>query len=102
LKKIFRLPLIICLLSCSLFGQNIAVDAPKILLKDIGFSLIFSGEFGDNTVYLLSINGQNFKPDQITGKKLFFSKIKISETGTHLVSLSNESGFLDILQSPIN
>ena len=102
MKEIFRLPLIICLLSCSLFGQNIAVDAPKTLLKNIGFNLVFSGEFDDNTAYLLSISGQNFKPDQVTGEKLFFSKIKISETGTHLVSLSNESGFLDILQSPIN
>jgi len=92
MKEIFRLPLIICLLSCSLFGQNIAVDAPKTLLKNIGFNLVFSGEFDDNTAYLLSISGQNFKPDQITGEKLFFSKIKISETGTHSVSLSNESG----------
>ena len=94
MKEIFRLPLIICLLSCSLFGQNIIVDAPKTLLNNIGFIFIFSGKFDDNTDYLLSISGQIFKPDQITSEKLFFSKIKVSETGTHSVSLSNNLGVL--------
>ena len=94
MKEIFRLPLIICLLSCSLFGQNIIVDAPKTLLNNIGFNFIFSGKFDDNTDYLLSISGQIFKPDQITSEKLFFSKIKVSETGTHSVSLSNNLGVL--------
>ena len=74
-KEIFRLPLIACLFSCSLFSQNITLDTPKIILKDVGFSLVFSGEFDGNTAYLLSINRQNFKPDQITSEKLFFDKI---------------------------
>ena len=77
MKEIFRLHLIACLFSCSLFSQNITIDAPKIILKDMGFGLVFSGEFDGDTDYLLSINGQNFKPDQITSEKLFFDKIKI-------------------------
>ena len=66
MKEIFRLPLIICLLSCSLFGQNLSADAPKLLSINIGFNLVFSGEFDDNAAYLLSISGPNFKPAQIT------------------------------------
>ena len=94
MKEIFRLPLIACLFSCSLFSQDITTDAPKIILKDVGFGLVFSGKFDGGTGYLLSINGQNFKPDQITSEKLFFNKIKISETGTHSVSLLNELGVI--------
>ena len=92
MKEIYRLHLIACLFSCSLFSQNITIDAPKVILKDLGFDLVFSGKFDSGTDYLLSINGQGFKPDQTTSEKLFFRKIKISETGTCSVSLSNESG----------
>ena len=94
MKEIFRLHLIACLFSCSLFSQNITIDAPKIILKDLGFGLVFSGKFDGGTGYLLSINGQNFKPDQITSEKLFFNKIKISKTGTHSFSLLNELGVI--------
>ena len=43
MKEIFRLPLIAYLFSCSIFSQNITIDAPKIILKDTAVDAICHG-----------------------------------------------------------
>lgn len=67
------------LLSIPLFGENISVDAPRVVLKNIEFNVSYSGDFSEQDSFALLVNGIIFSPSSITDGKVHFNQISISE-----------------------
>lgn len=67
------------LLSIPLFGENISVDAPRVVLKNIEFNVSYSGDFSEQDSFALLLNGIIFSPSSITDGKVHFNQISISE-----------------------
>ena len=67
------------LLSIPLFGENISVDAPRVVLKNIEFNVSYSGDFSEQDSFALLVNGIIFSPSNITDGKVHFNQISISE-----------------------
>ena len=66
-------------LSIPLFGENISVDAPRVVLKNIEFNVSYSGDFSEQYSFALLVNGIIFSPSSITDGKVHFNQISISE-----------------------
>ena len=67
------------LLSIPLFGENISVEAPRVVLKNIEFNVSYSGDFSEQDSFALLVNGIIFSPSNITDGKVHFNQISISE-----------------------
>jgi len=67
------------LLSIPLFGENISVEAPRVVLKNIEFNVSYSGDFSEQDSFALLVNGIIFSPSSITDGKVHFNQISISE-----------------------
>jgi len=74
-----------------LFGNNITVDAPKILLKNVGFSISFSGSFSPNDSYILTNNGKTYPPSRVTTSNIKFDDIITHTLGTVSFELEKNS-----------
>ena len=74
-----------------LIGNNISTDAPKILLKNIGFSISFSGDFGINELYTLNHNGKTYTPTLVTNSKIKFENINTDALGNASFELEKNS-----------
>tara|TARA_A100001015_G_C14444386_1_gene501710 strand:- start:91 stop:501 length:411 start_codon:yes stop_codon:yes gene_type:complete len=83
IKLIFICPFI--------FGNQIKVSAPKIILQNISFNLTFSGSFPKDNQYTLKVNNANFFPEKQTGGEISFDKIKVLENGKATFVLYQES-----------
>ncbi|MBT4752991.1 MAG: hypothetical protein HOO07_04955, partial [Candidatus Marinimicrobia bacterium] len=66
-------------LSIPLFGENISVEAPRVVLKNIEFNVSYSGDFSEQDSFALLVNGIIFSPSSITDGKVHFNQISISE-----------------------
>ena len=74
-----------------LIGNDISTDAPKILLKNIGFSISFSGDFGINELYTLNHNGKTYTPTLVTNNKIKFENINTDALGNASFELEKNS-----------
>ena len=77
-----------------LTGNNIEVNAPKILLENVDFSISFNGDFSKNESYTLDLNGTKNFPSVVTKNNISFDNIKIDALGN--VSLKLEKNGLSI------
>lgn len=66
-------------LSIPLFGENISVEAPRVVLKNIEFNVSYSGDFSEQDSFALLVNGIIFSPSSIKDGKVHFNQISISE-----------------------
>ncbi len=74
-----------------LVAQEVSIDAPKIVLKAIDFTITAQGSFADSVNYSLSVNGQNISPTQASETSLTFKDISVNETGSHTFSLKSQT-----------
>ena len=92
----FKKFLVILLPIQILIGSNITIDAPKILLKNVSFSISFNGDFGKNESYTLDHNGKTFSPSIVTNNKIKFDNINTDALGD--VSFDLEKNSLKIFE----
>jgi len=79
LMKIFAYKTIIgILMSFFLFGQDITVDAPRVVLKNIKFNIVYSGNFLQKDGVSLLVNGRTVSPSSITNESAHFNQISLS------------------------
>jgi len=78
MKNFFHKTIIIILFFISIYGQDISVDAPKIILKNIPFKISFTGEMLNNDSIFLFVNDTAFTPNKVSEKTILFNKITIS------------------------
>ena len=64
-----------------LIGNDITSDAPKILLKNVDFSISFSGSFDPDDSFALDHNGKTYYPFIITNDKVKFKDINTDGLG---------------------
>ena len=70
-----------------LFGQAITVDAPRVVLNNIEFNIVYSGNFSQNNDVFLLINGRTIFPSSITNESAYFKQISVSENGNVSIQL---------------
>ena len=88
LMKIFAYKTIIGIfMSLFLFGQNITVDAPRVVLKNIEFNIVYSGNFLEKDGVSLLVNDRTVSPSSITNKSAHFNQISLSESGDVSIQL---------------
>ena len=76
---------------CFIHGNQIKVDAPKIILQNIPFKITFSGNFSEEDKYHLLLNQNTFSPEEQTEKTISFNNITVSKTGALSLVLNQES-----------
>ena len=64
-----------------LFGQAITVDAPRVVLNNIEFNIVYSGNFSQKDGVSLLVNGRTISPSSITNESAHFNQISLSESG---------------------
>lgn len=69
-----------------LFGQAITVDAPRVVLNNIEFNIVYSGNFSQTDDVSLLVNGRTVFPSSITNELAYFNQISVSEGGMFLFS----------------
>ena len=74
-----------------LFGNDINVDAPKILLKNVGFSISFIGSFSPDESFTLNHNGKTYSPSSVTNSKIKFENINTDALGNVSFELEKNS-----------
>ena len=79
-----------------LIGNNITIDAPKILLKNVGFNISFIGSFNPDESFTLHHNGKTFSPSIVTNNKIKFDIINTDALGD--VSFDLEKNSLKIFE----
>ena len=63
----------------TLSGQSISsVNAPKIILENIEFSITYSGEFNINDSYKLECNGTKYLPANTGSEQIKFKNLSVS------------------------
>ena len=82
-----------------LIGNNITIDAPKILLKNVGFNISFIGSFNPDESFTLHHNGKTFSPSIVTNNKIKFDNINTDALGD--VSFDLEKNSLKIFELKI-
>ncbi len=81
----------IVFISCFIHGNQIKVEAPKIILQNIPFKITFYGYFSEESKYHLDLNQNIFFPEKQTNKTISFSNITVSKTGALPFVLNQES-----------
>ena len=76
---------------CFIHGNQIKVDAPKIILQNIPFKITFSGNFSEKDKYHLLLNQNIFSPEKQTEKTISFSNVIVSKAGSLSLVLKQES-----------
>jgi len=76
---------------CFVSGNQIKVDTPKIILKNIPFEVTFSGNFLQDSEYTLNLNQNKFFPEKQTKTSLLFNNVLIAKTGNFPFVLTHES-----------
>ena len=79
-----------------LIGNNITIDAPKILLKNVGFNISFIGSFNPDESFTLHHNGKTFSPSSVTNNKIKFDNVNTDALGD--VSFNLEKNSLKIFK----
>ena len=74
-----------------LIGNNITIDAPKILLKNVGFNISFIGSFNPDDSFTLKHNGKIFSPSSVTNSKIKFENITTDALGNASFELEKNS-----------
>ena len=74
-----------------LIGNNITIDAPKILLKNVGFNISFIGSFNPDDSFTLNHNGKIFSPSSVTNSKIKFENITTDALGNAPFELEKNS-----------
>ena len=74
-----------------LIGNNITIDAPKILLKNVGFNISFIGSFNPDDSFTLNHNGKIFSPSSVTNSKIKFENITTDALGNASFKLEKNS-----------
>ena len=74
-----------------LIGNNITIDAPKILLKNVGFNISFIGSFNPDDSFTLNHNGKIFSPSSVTNSKIKFENITTDALGNASFELEKNS-----------
>jgi len=74
-----------------LIGNNITIDAPKILLKNVGFNISFIGSFNPDESFTLHHNGKTFSPASVTNSEIKFENINTDALGNASFSLEKNS-----------
>ena len=74
-----------------LIGNNISTDAPKILLKNVGFNISFIGSFNPNESFTLNHNGEIFSPSSVTNSEIKFENINTDALGNASFELEKNS-----------
>jgi len=74
-----------------LIGNNITIDAPKILLKNVGFNISFIGSFNPDESFTLHHNGKTFSPSSVTNSEIKFENINTDALGNTSFSLEKNS-----------
>ena len=64
-----------------LFGQAITVDAPRVVLKNIEFNIVYSGSFSQKDDVSLLVNGRTVFPSSITNETAYFNQVSVSKSG---------------------
>ena len=74
-----------------LIGNNVTTDAPKIILKNVGFSISFNGSFSPDDSFTLNHNNKIYSPSSLAAGKIKFDKITTNELGNVSFSLEKNS-----------
>ena len=72
-------------------GNNITINAPKILLKNVGFNISFIGSFNPNESFTLNHNGEIFSPSSVTNSEIKFENINTDALGNASFELEKNS-----------
>ena len=67
------------LLSFSLFGQDVSVDAPRVILKNIPFNVSITGDFSAGDSLAMFVNGVIVSPSATTKNTTSFKDISVSD-----------------------
>ena len=78
MKSFFYKTITALLFSVSLYGQNITLNAPKVILKNIPFNISFSGENINRDDLLLVVNKSVIVPSSNSKNTISFNQISIS------------------------
>ena len=78
MKSFFYKTITALLFSVSLYGQNITLNAPKVILKNIPFNVSFSGENINRDDLLLIVNKSVIVPSSNSKNTISFNQISIS------------------------
>ena len=87
MKKFAYKTIVGIFMSLFLFGQNITVDAPRVVLKNIEFNIVYSGNFLEKDGVSLLVNDRTVSPSSITNKSAHFNQISLSESGDVSIQL---------------
>ena len=74
-----------------LIGNNITIDAPKILLKNVGFNISYIGSFNPDDSFILNHNGGTFSPSSVTNSEIKFENINTDALGNASFNLEKNS-----------
>ncbi|SVA12279.1 uncharacterized protein METZ01_LOCUS65133, partial [marine metagenome] len=81
-----------------LFGQIISsVDAPKIILENIEFTITYSGEFDTTDSYKLECNGTTFLPNNKGPDQIKFQNLSVPKSGKASFKLLQDGISIDQL-----
>ena len=85
-----------------LFGQTISsVDAPKIILENIEFTITYSGEFDTTDSYKLECNGTTFLPNNMGPDQIKFQNLSVPKSGKASFKLLQDGISIDQLSKHI-
>ena len=85
-----------------LFGQIISsVDAPKIILENIEFTITYSGEFDTTDSYKLECNGTTFLPNNMGPDQIKFQNLSVPKSGKVSFKLLQDGISIDQLSKHI-
>tara|TARA_B110000014_G_scaffold252819_1_gene231551 strand:+ start:1764 stop:2024 length:261 start_codon:yes stop_codon:yes gene_type:complete len=85
-----------------LIGNNITIDAPKILLKNVGFNISFIGSFNPDESFTLHHNGKTFSPSIVTNNKIKFDNVNTDALGHASFTLEKNSIKIHDLKKYVN
>ena len=72
-----------------LAANTITVEAPKILLKNVDFSVTFRGDFSIDEQFFLEHDGKTYSPHATSAEKITFKDIRINSLGHESFSLGS-------------
>ena len=72
-----------------LAANTITVEAPKILLKNVDFSVTFRGDFSIDEQFFLEHDGKTYSPHATSAEKITFKDIRINSLGHASFSLGS-------------
>ena len=73
MKVIYQILILSFLIFKTIYGNVISESSPKVALKGIDFTIIFTGKFSDDDVYKLETDAKSLSPSKKTEDKLIFN-----------------------------